>query len=291
MGESRQARLGRIELAQKQLAPLYCPECLLCELRCRAKRSSGEVGACGLAKQTYVYHRLVLFGEESPLVPSYAIWLSGCNFECTFCSEARAHRQPLPGKTYSPGRLADEIASNLDTHQKPVRNINFVGGEPALNLPFIADVAHRLVQQSNEVPALLLNTNGWLTPNALAASIDLFDVFLVDLKFGNDSCASELGAPERYSEILKHNLNLLVESKREVWVRHLLIPGHIDCCTKQVLKTLESWPSSVNVNLMPAFVDFNGNLRSLRTDEIERARKLLAESKLAHRFWDGKPVG
>jgi putative pyruvate formate lyase activating enzyme len=262
---------------------------MLCEIRCGVDRAGGQRGVCGLAEHTPVYRRMIHFGEERPLVPSYVIWLSGCNFLCTFCSELQHLRPDFPGEVLSPQTLAALIDDDLSTSRHRVKNLNFVGGEPAISLPYIADVVLALLERRERIPPLLLNTNGYLSPAVLEVALDMFEIFVVDLKFGNDRCARRLGGPKRYVETLHRVLELLHSSGREVWIRHLLMPDHIDCCTRPTLEAVVQWPD-FRVNLMPAFVAFDRRWRSLRRDEVEAARRLFEQTDLPHRYWDGRPL-
>jgi putative pyruvate formate lyase activating enzyme len=263
---------------------------MLCEVQCGVDRSAGVRGACGLAESTPVYRRLIHLGEELPLVPSYAVWLAGCNFACSFCSDDHALRPPLPGEHLSATELADRIAADLTASTRQVRNINFVGGEPGISLPFIADVATALAERVERLPPLLLNTNGFLTTAALECAIELFEIFVVDWKFGNDECARQIGTPADYSAILERNLRLLEDSGRSVWVRHLLMPGHIDCCTHPVLARLETHSEEIHVNVMPAFVAFDRRWSSLKAEEIASARAAYQKAAIGSRYWDGRPL-
>ena len=187
-----------------------------------------------------------------------------------------------------PTELAAVIAEDLTLSKRRVRNINFVGGEPSINLPFIADTALQLAELMPQVPPLLLNTNGYLSEEALEGAIELFDLFVVDLKFGNDRCAESCGGPADYVHTLSRNLTRLGDTHREVWVRHLLMPGHLECCTAKVLGALEALSPAFKVNVMPAFVSFNKEWGRLSESEIERGRALLTKSEIRHKYWDGK---
>lgn len=281
-------RLARARLAREQLAALYRPGCHLCEIRCGVDRAAGQRGDCGLAQHTPIYRRLLHLGEERELVPSLAVWLAGCNFLCSFCSDEPALRPPLPGRVMTAGALATALVADVWGTSRRVNNINFVGGEPAISLPYLAEVAIAVLEALPSAPDLLLNTNGYLTPGALHAAIDLFDVFVVDLKFGNDDCAAACGAATPYVSVLERNLSKLASSDREVWVRHLLMPGHIDCCTRPALECVSALPGHVRLNVMPAFVSFAPEWGSLSTDEATIARGLVEALQRPGTCWDGK---
>ena len=54
---------------------------------------------------------------------------------------------------------------------------------------------------------------------------------LVELrKFGNDACASALAGAQGYRAAMEELLPLAAGSAN-LLVRHLVMPGHLDCCT------------------------------------------------------------
>ncbi len=59
-------------------------------------------------------------------------------------------------------------------------------------------------------------------------------VYVADLKFGNDSCARQTAGVERYMQIVTRNL-LLAAKRNRLIVRHLFLPGHLDCCFRPIV--------------------------------------------------------
>jgi putative pyruvate formate lyase activating enzyme len=238
-----------------------------------------------------VYRHQLHLGEERPLIPSYVIWLSGCNFSCSFCSDAFALKPPFPGQIFSPTSLADTVATAIDKLPKPPVTISFVGGEPAISLPFISETVLHLKKRLSDCPRFVLNSNGYITPAALSASMDFFDIFLFDLKFGSNACAEKLGAPDHYLEILHRNIDIITHKvDKELWVRHLLMPQHLNCCTQPTISYLSTLKEDVHVNIMSAFVSFTGNHRNLAPEEVDTALRLLVEAELKSPFWNGVPL-
>jgi len=290
--------------ALEHLEVLAAP-CILCERRCGAMRSDDELGHCGLGASAHVYNRLLHFGEEAPLVPSYAIFLTGCSMACSFCSEAAHLRPPFDAPVTDPEVLAMKVALDLTAGASEAKNINFVGGEPSISMPFIARFAVALDKLLEERPPLLLNTNGYLTPEALALATHLFDIWVVDLKFGDDRCAGRIADTPLYLDTLKRNLGWLHDGHEggsqtlgvpvlpvNLWVRHLLMPGHRTCCTEPVLTwTAERLPLA-HLNVMTAFHPFglpdNDRWRSLSEQDRTSARSLLLEKGHSEAYFDGR---
>src|SRR5262245_10575188 len=73
-----------------------------------------------------------------------------------------------------------------------------------------------------------------------------------DYKFGNDECARRLARVENYVNIVRENL-LWTRDHSERIVRHLLMPGHIDCCWSRVAVWLAVEMPGVKVNLRSGF--------------------------------------
>ena len=65
----------------------------------------------------------------------------------------------------------------------------------------------------------------------------MFDVWLADFKFGNDACALRLAKVPDYTSSVRENL-LWADRHSELIVRHLLMPGHIECCWRPVAEWL-----------------------------------------------------
>ena len=72
-------------------------------------------------------------------------------------------------------------------------------------------------------------------------SSDLFDllegvveVYVADFKFGNDDCAKRIARVPNYVSIVTRNLKLAAQ-QTDLIVRHLLMPGHFDCCLRPVV--------------------------------------------------------
>jgi putative pyruvate formate lyase activating enzyme len=80
----------------------------------------------------------------------------------------------------------------------------------------------------------------------------MFDVWLADFKFGNDACAQRLAKVSSYVRIVQENL-LWADEHSELMVRHLLMPGHVECCWQPVAAWLAENLPGVKVNLRSGF--------------------------------------
>jgi putative pyruvate formate lyase activating enzyme len=277
--------------------------CRLCEVRCEVDRLGGERGRCGLSDTTHVYSKMLHFGEEQHLVPSYVVSFSGCSMHCTFCSEDEHLRPPFRAAPTEPGALAAYLIRDIKRQRVRVKNINLVGGEPSVSLPFIVELARALAEEWPERPPLLLNTNGYMTAEALALCEGMIDIFLFDLKFGPGACGWEVGKVKDYFEVVTARLTQAARFKSArlegegLVVRHLLMPGHQACCTEPALRWIAQALPRATVNVMPAFTVFSGTRAARHWQESEVSAREQAQAlafarslPLGRLMWDGAPV-
>jgi len=226
--------------------------CALCEHRCGANRREGRPGRCGVLR-TKVASHFIHYGEERPLVPSYTVFLAGCNLRCVFCQNWDISTDAEAGEVIEPGVLARMIeARGIAPIGAPacrgIRNVNWVGGDPIPHLPYVLRVLQEL---ELDVPQVW-NSNMYMTREALEVLAGTMDVYLTDLKFGNDRCARELCGAPRYWEVVTRN-HLQAARQGEVVVRHLMLPGHLECCTLPVLEWLGEHLPQAAVNVMDQY--------------------------------------
>lgn len=253
------------ELSQRLLGPT----CRLCFLRCPVDRRAGERGACGLGEGLRPYQDFVHLGEELELIPTHAVYLAGCNYRCAYCSDWPAVTQPE-----SIGEVAPEVlARSIEARRREgVTSLSLIGGVPDVSLPAILAA---LEQAQVSVP-LVWNSNLSATPEAADLLEGLVDAYVADLKYGNEACAQAGSAVKGSLSITQ---GLLTRCAREAYlvVRHLVLPGHLDCCTQPALSWLAQALPGARLNLMshylpPEQVAGTAWDRLPRADELSAAR-------------------
>ena len=237
------------------------------------------MGACRLSWDIYVHSAFLHLGEEAPLVPSGTIFYGGCNFTCVYCQNFDVSQtQPRQGVRVTPRRLAaiqDALAG------RGARNINHVGGDPTPSLHVIVE---SLLYVQSDVPQLW-NSNFYMSSEAMELLVDLIDIWLPDFKYGNDRCATRLSAVPRYWEVVTRNLRVAAEHG-DMIIRHLVLPGHLECCTRPVLEWIaRNLPRDrILVNVMDQYRPMHlvaryprrwpDIARRPRLEEVEEARRL-----------------
>lgn len=215
--------------------------CHLCERRCGSLRFKGEKGVCGIT-YSRVSSDFLHFGEEEMLVPSHTVFFSGCNFLCVFCQNWDISQYPENGIYIEPEKLAKKIEKMWPIS----KNVNWVGGEPTPNLSYIISVLKNLKMPIPQV----WNSNMYLTEEAMEVVNKITDLYLTDFKYGNDECAFNLSNVQNYWEIVTRN-HLISEG--DMIIRHLLLPGHMECCTKPILKWIKNNRPDALVNIMDQY--------------------------------------
>ncbi|HDJ83497.1 MAG TPA: radical SAM protein [Desulfurococcaceae archaeon] len=220
--------------------------CRFCERKCGFNRYE-RPGACQVDYRVYVHSWFHHLGEESPLVPSGTIFYGGCNFRCIFCQNYDISQvSPKEGVIVDARRLA---LIQKELRESGARNINHVGGDPTPDLHVILE---SLLYLNVNVPQLW-NSNMYLTVESMKLLRDVIDIWLPDFKYGNNKCAIRLSAAPRYWEIITRNLKMIAEWKDPIIIRHLVLPNHIECCTKPILEWIaENIPHAL-VNIMEQY--------------------------------------
>lgn len=236
------------------IAYKYLENCKFCERRCGVNRIQGEKGFCHLDKDIYVSSAFLHWGEESVLVPSGTIFFIGCNFGCVFCQNYDI------SNAWKGRRKIEDIAQKVDAKklaaiaQKLVENgginVNWVGSDP---IPCLQLILESLLYQNINITQLW-NSNFYLTEESLDLIIDFMDFWLPDLKYGNNTCAEKYSGIKNYWEVLTRNLKKIHDDgSGEIIIRHLVMPNHVDCCSKPILDFIaKEVPKSV-VNIMGQF--------------------------------------
>ncbi len=269
----------KIELVKRMLE-----SCEFCERRCRVNRVKGEKGFCRLNSETRISTWFHHWGEEAPLIPSGTCFYVSCNFKCVGCQnydisqEWMKHGVP-EGSEITPQQLAS-IQRKL--RKEGVLNINHVGGDPTPH-------AHTIIESFKyldvNVPQLW-NSNMYCSLELMKILSDLIDIWLPDFKYGNNECAERISRVKNYFEVVSRN-HLIAHENGDMIIRHLVLPNHIECCTRPVLEYIsKNLPRSL-VNVMsqwrPEYLvarhpeKYSDIARRLKKEEIMEAYRIAEE--------------
>ena len=202
-----------------------------------------------------IYQQFVHCGEEPELSPAFIVNFSGCSLHCPTCSE-RIHWETA--RRVWKGNAADYAAAlGPRLRQANIRSFEWIGGEPTLYLPFVLDATALLKQHIPGIP-FYLNTNGYYNHARNPEIISCMDGFVFDLK-ASPGCAEKIvGKSNNYYETVCNNILEACASPCEVIVRHLVMPGHVECCTVPCVRWLRENAPRARINIMTTFQNFGG---------------------------------
>ncbi len=304
------------ELAQRMLR-----HCNFCRWNCRVDRgAASKFGTCKLAAEsrvgTYFHHQ----GEELVYrgrLGSGTIFFTSCNMRCAFCQNGDISTDKDNGMPVDAATLA---AMAWLLRLEGCHNINWVGGEVTIHLHTIIEAISLLgdgperpsgeaVRAALRVKAdrfchgglpegaryegafnapMLWNSNFFMSEAAMRLLRLVIDVWLPDFKFGPGRCAVTLARTPRYWETVTGNLALIRDWGEDLTIRHLVMPNHVDCCTKPVLDWIAVEMPDVPVNVMDQyhpdmFCDPRGAKYDPRYADIAR-RPAMAEVHESYRY-------
>ena len=156
------------------------------------------------------------------LAPVFSIALGGCDLRCIFCITRKPSWSTTGGALFVPEKMAKVATSALAVG---ARSVMILGGEPTIHLPAVLEFISHLPDSAG----LIWKTNGHGSETARQLLDGMFDCWVVDYKFGNEACALELAGISNYRDTIHQNLLWAAEHSKLI-VRHLVMPGHVECC-------------------------------------------------------------
>jgi len=145
-------------------------------------------------------------------------------------------------------------------------NVNWVGGDPTPNLPYILKVL-RFCREN--IPQIW-NSNMYCSLETMKLLGGVIDLYLTDFKYGNNGCAERLSMVRNYMEIVERN-HRIAYSQTDMLIRHLVMPNHIRCCTEPILKWISKNTPQALVNIM---AQYRPEYRACEYDDISRPLKM-----------------
>jgi putative pyruvate formate lyase activating enzyme len=222
-----------------ELASRIFKSCCFCERRCGVNRTIKH-GNCKVM-QSQISTEFLHMGEENVLVPSHTIFFSGCTFHCVFCQNWDIS-QFRSGSYIEPVKLLEIINKRKSQGS---RNVNWVGGDPTPNILYILQV----LNACKDNVAQVWNSNMYCSNETMKLLNGIIDLYLSDFKYGNNNCAKRLSFIDNYIEVVKRNHKIAYE-KAELIIRHLVMPNHLECCSKPILEWIAKNIPNAVINIM-----------------------------------------
>ena len=248
--DSRQRRLEELDDPKKsyldlkiEIASRILETCRFCTRRCGFNRLNRELGYCNCGTQITVSTMFEHMGEEPELVPSGTIFTLGCTLRCLHCQNWTISQWYEKGDIFSPEGLAKSVER---LRKGGCRNVNLVGGEPT---PWLQQWLETFKHVNVNVP-VVWNSNSYYSEETAKLLAGFVDVYLLDFKYGSNECAERISDAPGYWEACTRN-HSYGKKHGELLIRVLVLPEHLECCTKTVLNWIaKNLGTGVRTNVM-----------------------------------------
>ncbi len=235
--------------------------CQLCPRRCGVDRSAGETGFCGCPPVAMVAKAMLHKWEEPALAGnggSGAVFFGGCTLGCSYCQNRAISRKAVG--TEMDGTQLRQCMEELIA--QGAENIDLV--TPTQYLPTVLEALDKPLP----VP-VVYNCGGYERAEMMERLRGKVDIFLPDLKYGDNGLAQSLSGAADYFETALSAIEKMVEITGSVkWqgerlvkgtvIRHLILPGHVENSLKVLDAIGERFGKSVLVSLMRQYTPMPG---------------------------------
>ncbi|MCL0028137.1 radical SAM protein [Peptococcaceae bacterium] len=232
--------------------------CNICPHSCGVDRLNGEVGFCRAGRWAVVSSYGRHMGEESVLVGtkgSGTIFFAHCNMKCVYCQNYEISHLG-EGRAVSSEELADIMLylQNIGCH-----NINFVSPTH-----FVLQIVESLIialDKGLNIP-LVYNTGGYDALNTIKSLNNIIDIYMPDIKYGDDDTAKSYSSVKGYFTNIK---KILIEMYNQVgslkcdergiaikglMIRHLVLPNDLANSSKVFDFLAKELPKDTFINIM-----------------------------------------
>jgi putative pyruvate formate lyase activating enzyme len=184
----------RIKVLKEMLS-----NCTVCPRNCTVDRTRGELGVCNVGSLPVVSSAAPHFGEEPPLVGRFGsgtIFLTLCNLKCVFCQN-----YDISQLGHGDEVSTEELSSMMvGLARRGCHNINFV--TPTHQVPQIVEALPGAIEDGLEVP-LVYNCGGYESVDTIKLLDGIFDIYMPDIKYGENDNAKKYSKAPGYVEIVK----------------------------------------------------------------------------------------
>lgn len=218
--------------------------CEFCERKCKVNRLKNELGFCKVGKEWRIFGAHTHMGEEIDLIPSGTLFLAGCTLRCCYCQNAPDSITPESGDIWSDEKVAEWIDKE---YEEGCKNVNFVTPDC-----YVWNILKVLKMVKSDIP-VVWNSSSYYSEKTANLIKDFVDVYLLDFRYFNNKCAERLSLAKNYVETAKRNF-LIANNYGELLIRVLVIPNHIECDAKFILRWIkDNLGENVRVNIMEQY--------------------------------------
>ena len=269
--------------------------CDLCARYCRVDRLSTTKGAaCHTGERAVVSSYGPHHGEESPLSGrrgSGTIFFAWCSLRCVYCQNSELSWEG-EGSEVTAEDLAEIM---LKLQAMGCHNINFVS--PSHVVASLLEAVTIAAGKGLTLP-LVYNTGGYDSPEALALLDGVIDIYMPDMKYGDDAAAAKYSRVSDYAktnraavrELHRQVGNLILDedgiAQRGLLVRHLVLPEDLAGSAEVFRFLAEEISAQTYLNVMAQYRpcyragEHSEIARRLGREEFRSALRLAADHGL-----------
>ncbi len=251
---------GELEKRIEEAYSIY-ERCILCPNMCKVNRTAAKRGLCKLSAKVRIASSNLHFGEEPPISGnrgSGTIFFSGCTLKCIYCQNYPIS-QNLVGGDITVEELSFKM---LELKKRGAHNINIVTGTHFI--PSILKAVKMAGEKGLDIP-IVWNTSGYENELTLRFLDGVVDIYLPDIKYGDNGLAFKFSSAKNYVEI---NQKALLEMYRQVGdviffedgtikrgliVRHLILPNFMENSKKCLEFLAKNFGNKIYISLMSQF--------------------------------------
>lgn len=257
-------RSGELQIRADRLMGML-QECTLCSHNCRNNRLKNELARCHSGYMPIVSSSCMHFGEE-PALGGIAgvgnIFFANCTMQCMYCQN---HQISQNWKAEQKNEVSIESLAEmmLELQKSGARAIGLV--TPAHFVPQIVQALQIAVSCGLRL-SLIYNTNAFDSVEVLSLLDGIIDIYLPDLKYGDDEFAFKYSGVHSYTEIahaaiaemyrqvgavLVTDENDLIN--RGLVIRHLVLPNDLAMSKDVLCWIAEKLDARVTVSVMAQY--------------------------------------
>ncbi len=288
--------------------------CTLCPRRCGVDRNKGKRGFCGETAQMRIASIDAHFGEEPPISGSRGsgtVFFSGCTLNCVYCQNYQISCFHM-GAVMTVEEAVNRILQLY--REQRIHNVNFV--TPDHFLPHTIDIAQKVKATIPDLP-ILYNTSGYMTIDSLRLIEAVADLYMPDYKYADAELAQRYSRCRDYPQVALEALVEMVRQKgfldsfltdrhtarRGVFVRHLVLPGHVENSIDALSILFNEFGADLPISLMSQYwparmVKYAELNRRLHREEFYRVydhamelgfKNMFVQHMFEHEALDGDP--
>jgi putative pyruvate formate lyase activating enzyme len=236
--------------------------CRLCPRACGIDRASGETGFCGAGGVCRVSSAFAHHGEEPPLSGtggSGTVFFSYCTLRCMFCQNYQLSHQG-EGREYTPEEFAGEL---LRLQNEGCHNVNLVTATHYL--PWWLRALREAATRGLELP-VVYNCGGYESLQTIGLLNGIVDIYLPDMKYGDNGPAGELSSAPDYVEVNQAAIRAMFRqvgplkvnrdgiATRGLCIRHLVLPNGLAHSARIVSFLTSTFdPADIAISLMAQY--------------------------------------